>query len=88
MFGLLYRNISIDIAASDEGVVEHIAEHGNDKPIAGDVADVESQHIVLYQWHDATTYDEHHEDARCLLGIFAQPFNAEVEDGAPHDRGA
>lgn len=63
MFGLLYGNISIDIAASDEGIVEHVAEHGDDKPIAGDIANVEGQHIVLYQWHDTSTYDEHHEDA-------------------------
>ena len=38
MFALLYGNIFVDIAASDEGIVEHVAEHGNDKPIAGDIA--------------------------------------------------
>ena len=61
---------------TDEGIEEDVGKHSYYQPVAGDVADVESEHVVLDEGHDATTDNKHHEDAWCLLGIFAKTLNA------------
>ena len=59
---LLYRTVLVYILTADKGIEEDVGKHGYDEPIAGDVADVEGEYVVLDERHDATTYDEHHED--------------------------
>ena len=63
MFLLLYRDVFIYILATNEGVEKDVGQHSHYQPIAGDVADVESEHVVLDEGHDATTDNKHHEDA-------------------------
>lgn len=61
-FLLLYGDILIDVLAADKCVVENVCKHTDNEPVAGYVADVERQYVVLDERHDATTYYEHHED--------------------------
>ena len=59
---LLYGDVFVYILAADEGIEEDVGKHGHYQPVAGDVADVEGEHVVLDERHDTTTHNEHHED--------------------------
>lgn len=59
---LIYRDILVYILAADKGIEEDVGQHSHYQPVAGDVADVEGEHIVLDERHDTTTHNEHHED--------------------------
>ena len=84
---LFHGNVFVYVLATSHGIVEDEAEHGNDEPVAGHIAGG-TGNPVLDERHDASAYDHHHEDAGSLLGVFAETLDGEVEDAAPHERGA
>ena len=59
---LFYRDVGVYILATNEAVVENVGKHGNNEPVACDVAGVIGDE-VLDERHDATTNNHCHEDA-------------------------
>ena len=82
--GLIYFDVSIDVLAADERIVEDVGEHGDDEPVAANRAEAFSYRL-LNEWHDATTDDHHHEEAGSLSRVLAESLDRKVEDAAPHD---
>lgn len=60
---LFHWDVLVDVPASCQCIVEDVGEHDDDEPVAGYVADVEGEYVVLDERHDATAHNEHHEDA-------------------------
>lgn len=58
---LFYRDVGVYILATNEAVVENVGKHGNNEPIACDVAGVVGDE-VLDERHDTTTHNHGHEE--------------------------
>ena len=84
---LVDRNVLIDILATDQGVVEEVAEHGDNEPVAVHVTS-SLRDEVLDERHDTTTNDEHHEYSGSGLGVLAESLDRQVENGTPHEGSA
>ena len=81
-------DIFVDVLAAPEAIEQDVGNHCDDEPVGSEIAGNWTNEVVLDEWHDTTTNDHGHEEARSLGGIFAQSFGREVEDAAPHDGGA
>ena len=84
---LIYLDILVNILGADKAEEEDISNHSHNKPVAGDVT-CTLGNDRLECGHKAATNNHCHEDTRSSLSVLAQPLNSEVEDTAPHDRGA
>lgn len=80
---LFYRDVSVYILATNEAVVENVGKHGNNEPVACDVAGAVGDE-VLDERHDTTTHNHGHEETRSSCCVLAKALNSEVEDAAPH----
>ncbi len=83
----IYGDVGVDILAADKTVEEEIQQACHNEPVACHVACFFCDEL-LYEGKHATAYNHHHEDTRCLCGVFAETFDRKVEDTAPHYRSA
>ena len=86
---LFCGNVLVDILAAEEGVENHVNEHGEDDHIAdAQRADRGTDDGVLDQRQDTAADDHHHEDTGSFLSILSKSLSRQVEDATPHDGGA